>query len=153
MAYEHFDLKTFADWARASNPELGWQDNTLVNYYSGKVVARFDDHEGEGAEDTAKFLASARSIVLELVNRVQALQDKHNAALDQLYPVAPMTGMDNDLNLWLAEFIEEYKALKEQLELQAGYSAFLRVCANSGEKPESFEWYVQKTLDHRKQSQ
>lgn len=67
-------LKTFADAARNSNPELGAIGATLVDYYSGKTVAHFDNFEGAGAEDTALFLASAREIVLELVRRIIVLE-------------------------------------------------------------------------------
>ena len=70
--YKTMSLAEMADLARASNPELGASGNTLFNYYTGRINATFEDHEGEGAEDTALFLASAREIVLELIRRVQA---------------------------------------------------------------------------------
>ena len=69
--YRDMTLKEFADAARNSNPELGAIGHTLVNYYSGRTNATFEDYEGEpgsGAQ-TALFLASAREIVLELIRR------------------------------------------------------------------------------------
>lgn len=73
--YKDMTLAQFADAARASNPELGAIGSTLVDYRSGSTAAIFDNHEGEGAEDTALFLASAREIVLELVRRNIELQE------------------------------------------------------------------------------
>lgn len=63
--YEELPLSAFADAARASNPELGALGASLVNYFTGAIIANFDDAE------TALFLASAREIVLELVRRLQ----------------------------------------------------------------------------------
>lgn len=72
--YADWTLAEIADAARASNPELGAIDNTLVNYYSGRQNAAFEDFEGDtdSGNRTAIFLASAREIVLELVRRLQS---------------------------------------------------------------------------------
>lgn len=67
--YKEMTLAQFADAARASNPELGAIGASLVNYFTGDIIANFDDAE------TALFLASAREIVLELVRRNIELQE------------------------------------------------------------------------------
>ena len=72
--YNGLTLGQIADLARASNPELGAIGSSLVNYYTGRANATFEDHEGEGAEDTALFLASAREIVLILIRRIVELE-------------------------------------------------------------------------------
>lgn len=74
MDIKKVPLSQFADWARASNPELTAIGSALIDNYTGKVIAMIDPHEGEGAEDTAIFLASARVIVLELVRRLSKIK-------------------------------------------------------------------------------
>lgn len=69
------ELARIADLARASNPELGAIENSLVDYFTGKTVATFDNFEGEGANETALFLASAREVVLRLIRRVVELEE------------------------------------------------------------------------------
>lgn len=67
-------LANYRDLATKSNPELGAFENTLVNYYTGRTNATFEDHEGDSAEDTALFLASARTIVLDLLEEYGWMQ-------------------------------------------------------------------------------
>lgn len=64
-------LKEFIDLATESSSELGWLDqNSIIDYESGKTV-------DFGDQETAKFIASARSIVLELARRLQAIENPY----------------------------------------------------------------------------
>lgn len=79
--YRNMTLAQFADAARNSNPELGANGQTLIDYFTGRAVGVFQDHDGEpgsGAE-TALFLASAREIVLELIRRLNEKESQHGA--------------------------------------------------------------------------
>lgn len=68
--YKDMTLVDFANLARHSSPELGsLGKGWLVNYDTGK------QSDIAGDEDTAIFLASAREMVLELVKRLQAVED------------------------------------------------------------------------------
>ena len=67
--YNDTPLKEFVDLATDSSSELGWLDqNSIIDYESGKTI-------DFGDQETAKFLASARSIVLELARRLRAIEN------------------------------------------------------------------------------
>ncbi len=66
--YSDLSLKQMVDLAKNSCSELGaMSGGQLVDYETGKYY-HFAD------EDTAMFIASARSIVLELARRIQQLE-------------------------------------------------------------------------------
>jgi len=67
------DLPRYADAARASSDELGAIGNRVIDYYTGKY---------ELDEDTALFVASARTIVLDLIRYVVELETAINTVLD-----------------------------------------------------------------------
>jgi len=65
--YREITLKQFIDLAKESSSELGsMSDGLMCDYETGKYFQVSD-------EQTALFLASARSIVLELTRRLIAL--------------------------------------------------------------------------------
>lgn len=69
---EDVPLEKFVDWAKDSCPELGCVgDCTVIDYETGARYF-FADHE------TAQFVASARTIVLELARRLQASEDRQD---------------------------------------------------------------------------
>jgi hypothetical protein len=89
-----FTLRQLVDYATFSSSELGdLGGGNLIDYESGKTYY-FD-------AETATFLASARSIVLELARRLR------------------------------------------ESELKISYGAFCKSCALSGEKPDSYEVWLE----------
>lgn len=66
--YKDIDLSELALLAEKSSSELGAMDGgVLVDYETGASIAFVD-------KDTAMFVASSRSIVLELVRRLREFQ-------------------------------------------------------------------------------
>lgn len=86
MDYKDMPLDRFVNLARESSDELGAHDNTLWNHQSGNNWT-MDDPE------TALFLASARSITLELIRRIYALVAEHTPANDPAARIAELEGM------------------------------------------------------------
>lgn len=70
--FEKMDLKTMIDLAKESSSELAWILGAhMIDYETGH---QFDAPNTE----TAAFIASARSIVLELARRVGRLEDPYS---------------------------------------------------------------------------
>lgn len=70
--YKDIPLKQMVDLAKNSSSELGAVGGRrIVDYENGRTFEASD-------EETALFIASARSIVLELARRIQAIENPHS---------------------------------------------------------------------------
>ena len=61
-------LRIFEEMARVSSPEIAALGDTIMDYEAG-----WSAHTGDA--DTNMFLASARTIVLEMAKRIHELED------------------------------------------------------------------------------